>query len=146
MPTTNLGLQTINQSDNVSPAPINANMEKLDKLGLDYVTQQGTSGGWRYRRWRSGTFECWGRFSWQSAAPDVQHDSDTGLRSFQATYPVTFAEAPTCLVTARQDGNPKSYVAYVEHEPSLATWYVGGMDWGKAADMECNVYAIGRVS
>ena len=37
MPTTNLGLATINQSDNISPTPINQNMEKIDALGVDYI-------------------------------------------------------------------------------------------------------------
>ena len=44
MTTTNLGLQTINQSDNIGPDPINANMELIDKLGVDYVAQTGLIG------------------------------------------------------------------------------------------------------
>ena len=139
MATTNLGLKTINQSDNISPDPINQNMEKLDKLGLDYVTQQGKSGNWRYRRWKSGTYECWGRFSQQWASP-----SANGLGAFKMSYPITFAEYPEFFVTARQDGNPSCWVGYVEHNTGYAQWYVGGMFDG--ADLECNVYAIGRVS
>lgn len=39
MPTTNLGLTIIEESDMVSPDPINANMQVLDeKLGVDYVS------------------------------------------------------------------------------------------------------------
>lgn len=29
----------------------------------DYVTEQGTSGIWTYRKWNSGVAECWGRVS-----------------------------------------------------------------------------------
>lgn len=27
---------------------------------VDYVEEQGTSGIWQYRKWKSGTAECWG--------------------------------------------------------------------------------------
>lgn len=145
MPTTNLGLETILPSDPVSPDPINGNMEKLDALGLDYVVAQGTSGSWRYRRWKSGTYECWGRYSQQSVSPTVQQDDTNGLASFSMTYPVTFVAVPVCLVTARVDGRPQCAVTYVEHGTSAATWYVGWMQWDAGADVECNVYAIGRV-
>ena len=146
MPTTNLGLDIINQGDNVSPTPINDNMQKLDKLGVDYVTQQGSSGSWRYRRWKSGTYECWGRYSQQSASPTVQGFNSTGYLPVSMNYPVTFAEAPQLLASARADGNPKSHVAYTEHATSVATVYVGGLDWGEMADLEVCLYAIGRVS
>lgn len=141
MPTTNLGLQTINQSDNVSPTPINDNMEKLDKLGLDYVVAEGTSGNWTYRRWKSGTYECWGTYKQQSASPTVA-DSDFG--AFSMSYPVTFAQAPQLFVSARQDGNVHIYVSYVEHNTSSASWYCGGMV--SVVDLECYLYAIGTVS
>lgn len=34
----------------------------LEALGVkDYIVEQGTSGGWTYRKWNSGIAECWGR-------------------------------------------------------------------------------------
>ena len=141
MPTTNLGLATINQSDNISPTPINQNMEKIDALGVDYIVSQGTSGSWRYRRWKSGTYECWGKFTQQNASPNV---SGTSVGSFSMQYPITFSEPPQTFVSARQDGRPQAYVGYVEHRTTDATWYVCDMQTG--ADLECNIYAIGRVS
>ena len=141
MPTTNLGLATINQSDNISPTPINQNMEKIDALGVDYIVSQGTSGDWRYRRWKSGTYECWCRHHVQTASPSVP-SSDFG--SFTKKYPITFAEPPECFVTARQDGNVHIYVSYVEIDASSAVWYLGGMF--DIVDVDCNIYAIGRVS
>lgn len=141
MPTTNLGLVTINQSDNISPTPINDNMQKIDALGVDYIVSQGTSGNWHYRRWKSGTYECWGRLNVQSASPNVP-DSDFGQFSMQ--YPITFAAAPQLFVSARQDGNVHAYISYVEHSTTQAQWYVGGMF--KVVDLECSLYAIGRVS
>lgn len=29
----------------------------------DRIVEQGTADGWTYRKWESGTAECWGRFS-----------------------------------------------------------------------------------
>lgn len=56
--TTYLQLQKINSSDFVSPDPINNNMDKLDVLGIDYIVQQGKTGEWWYRKWKSGRAEC----------------------------------------------------------------------------------------
>ena len=33
--------------------------ELLADLGADYIVEQGTSNGWAYRKWSSGTAECW---------------------------------------------------------------------------------------
>ena len=33
--------------------------ELLADLGADYIVEQGTSDGWAYRKWSSGTAECW---------------------------------------------------------------------------------------
>lgn len=147
MPTTNLGLATINQSDNISPTPINDNMQKIDALGIDYITAQGTSGSWRYRRWKSGTYECWARFHYQTVTPDIQDwDEHFGFKQFTQSYPITFADVPCCFVSTRQDGNNCCYATYIENSEERAEWYVGGLIWALSADVECNVYAIGRVS
>lgn len=136
MATTNLGLQTINQSDNISPDPINANMELIDKLGVDYVTQQGKSGQWRYRRWKSGTFECW-------ASPHYQTPGGGATRSFNLQYPVTFAEPPVVNVNVRNDGNNQCYVTYVENTTTYAEWYASGLT--TTNDVDCFLHVIGRV-
>lgn len=56
--TTNLGLDTINSSDYISPDVINKNFTKVDAVGKDYIVEQGTSGEWWYRKWKSGRAEC----------------------------------------------------------------------------------------
>ena len=58
MSTTNLDLETINTSDYVDISVFNNNFKKLDKLGIDYVVEQGVSGEWWYRKWKSGRLEC----------------------------------------------------------------------------------------
>lgn len=56
--TTNMNIELINSSDYVDPSAINNGFEKLDALGIDYVTESGTSGEWWYRKWKSGRAEC----------------------------------------------------------------------------------------
>ena len=34
----------------------------------DYVTENGSDGIWRYRKWNSGRIECWGEKSWTNVA------------------------------------------------------------------------------
>lgn len=33
-----------------------------ERASVDYVTEQGESGGWSFKKWRSGTFEAYGTF------------------------------------------------------------------------------------
>lgn len=145
MPTANLGLEVINQGDNVSPDPINGNFAKLDGLGVDYVTAKGSTDGWSWRRMASGFFVCWRRMAQQSSSPDVKGEGDTGYKKFSVAYPVTFGAYPQVFVSARQDGNPKIHTCYVEHSSTVAEWYLGGMDWGQSADVECSLFVIGYV-
>ena len=69
----------------------------------DFVTEQGTSGIWRYRKWNSGIAECWGTYSASiqvttSAAPYG------GYRSAQLNAPNypsgLFTAAPVVTMTA----------------------------------------------
>ena len=32
------------------------------RLGVDYIVEQGESGIWTYRKWASGIAECWGNY------------------------------------------------------------------------------------
>lgn len=56
--TTHMNIQLINSSDFVDPSVINNGFKKLDALGIDYVTESGTSGEWWYRKWKSGRADC----------------------------------------------------------------------------------------
>lgn len=56
--TPNLGLNLLNGADFVDYTALNTIFETLDELGLDYVVEQGVSGEWWYRKWKSGRAEC----------------------------------------------------------------------------------------
>ena len=56
--TPNMSLALVPTSNFVTPEDFNRNFEKLDALGLDYVTEFGTSGEWWFRKWKSGRAQC----------------------------------------------------------------------------------------
>ena len=56
------------------------NGNKLD----DFVSEQGTSGIWTYKKWNNGTIECWGNVS-------VNPTTANGLNSVTVKLPFTFA-------------------------------------------------------
>lgn len=108
MPSNNMGLSTINSSDFVSPDPINQNFEKLDVLGLDYVVEQGTSGEWWYRKWKSGRAEC-GIDAKQYDTMDL-HEGIGNHSEFYfsnslnlGAYPFAFSSRPFCQIVYEGD-------------------------------------------
>ena len=42
-----------------------------EKATADYVTEQGKSGGWSYRKWRGGGFEAYGTFEVTPASYEI---------------------------------------------------------------------------
>lgn len=110
MATTTANLQLIKPAttDNISPVPMNENMDKIDQvygeITVDYIVAQGVQGNWRYRRWNSGLAECWyvaegntGEWRWWSSNSDwLQY----GSNYIYAEYPLTFTELPIEFASA----------------------------------------------
>lgn len=69
--TPNLQLIKPSGSDNVNIDNLNENFDILDsainELKTDYVIAQGVQGDWKFRRWASGIFECWGTLTIKNA-------------------------------------------------------------------------------
>ena len=69
-----------------------------------YVTQEGTSGAWRYRIWSDGKKECW-------LITTIKHEvkQASGSLYYSSTvpypYPVTFTATPTVYVGVRSPNN-----------------------------------------
>lgn len=67
----------------------------------DWVTEQGTSGIWTYRKWHSGIAECWGNLT-SSMAITTSSAGYGGYRSTQFTLNLPsglFAAVPTTTAT-----------------------------------------------
>lgn len=78
----------------------------LSKLGTDYITAQGTTGVWTWRKWASGIAELWGIFSADTLAVDnawhnVYYGTWMGLAANKAgrKYPFDFVAAPAVTAT-----------------------------------------------
>lgn len=136
--TQNLKMNTIEPSDYVNPQTINDNFNILDKLGIDYITEQGTSGVWTYRKWKSGIAECWGRTEFPATTASGQLPSGVN-------FPFMFASKPTVAMSAGVQDRSDGYISYVNA-------YEGGIDcYVQKNETENHTrwvycYAIGKVS
>lgn len=79
----------------------------------DYIVEQGTSGKWTYKIWESGVKECWATFStdvvavsqWGSSGIYYGTWMDDTANQNGRKYPVTFSEAPVCIVAPSAGDN-----------------------------------------
>ncbi|AXH71804.1 tail protein [Eggerthella phage PMBT5] len=65
---------------------------------VDFVVAQGTSGGWRWRKWASGLAECVGSFSVSISTPTAWGAVFYGNVPRQS-YPFTFISTPEEFIT-----------------------------------------------
>lgn len=95
-------------NDQISPTPMNDNMDKIEDaykaLTVDYVIAQGVQGDWLYRRWNNGMAEAWyekegdtGAWKWWSTKADwLQYSSNP----IYAEYPISFITIPKEFASA----------------------------------------------
>lgn len=57
--------------------------ELSQRLGVDWIVEQGTSGIWTYRKWNSGIAECWAYWSGNNASGS--------RRALEIQLPFTFS-------------------------------------------------------
>ena len=152
MATANLGLETIDASDYVSPTPINNNMAKIDKLGVDYVIAQGKSGEWWYRKWKSGRAECGidaKKFGQQQLGKPSPESTTymTNRMSFGA-YPFAFKSKPFVCISFEGDSElairGSFCVQQADQSPTTVAPLFAIVDW-KAGTITptCGIYATG---
>lgn len=118
----------------------------------DFVIQQGTSGIWTYRRWKSGIAECWGRKSVSTAIANAWGNLYTSgsLSALNVSFPFTFAAIPT--ITANLTCNGTGAILMVPGSspaPSVSSTGVYELTRGSAAAGSAtywvNFYVIGKV-
>lgn len=69
----------------------------VKRLGVDYIVEQGTSGGWTYCKWASGKSECWGTLTQNVTSWTAWGSSYEGKPGVQGTYPSgVFNVTPKC--------------------------------------------------
>lgn len=71
------------------------------QLGInDYVTEEGTSGIWTYRKWKSGKKECWGTFNATISHSATWNGGYEYVTDF-VNLPFTFDTTPIVTFTGR---------------------------------------------
>lgn len=149
----NMGLETINSSDYVSPTPINNNFQKLDALGVDYIVESGISGEWWYRKWKSGRAECGidsKSFGDQNLTPDSVGKANM-YRTFDLSfgaYPFSFAARPYVEISFEGDTHSSDRTSFTAKKNSTSTtmspsFFV--VDWsGGTMGLIAGIYVMGR--
>lgn len=114
---------------------------------VDYVIEQGTSGGWSYRKWHSKKYECWKKVTWTSVdvtnAWGYLYEASLGYQ----TFPVTFKSAPYCVQTPSQcsAGFWLENVGNVD-TTSTSRLYAVRATSGTITNLAVDIYACGTVS
>lgn len=69
----------------------------------NYITAEGDSGDWHYRKWNNGWAECWATIN-KSSVPMTQQWGGVyeSTSAYYFTYPFTFAEKPWWVVSANE--------------------------------------------
>lgn len=114
---TNLKLESISGQDLVDPKPIDNNFKILDKLGIDYVTEQGLSGVWRYRKWNSGFMELW-------ALIEFSATTASGPVASGFMFPFLFSKSPVVSLSAGVEGRSDAYLNYARASVNGVDCYI----------------------
>lgn len=118
---------------------------------VDYVTEQGTSGVWTYRKWNSGISECWGAHKYTLTAwsswGTLYEGSSSGGAYYRESYPNNLFVARPFSVAAVQ-GTNKGYLleTYTEGDATKTDGYivVRPNNTGSLVDVYINIHSIGR--
>lgn len=78
----------------------------LNKLAGNAVVEQGTSGGWTYKKYADGTAECWGNHT-RSIAVNIASSAYGGYRSDAQTFdfPFSFTSVPSVSIIGGSGSN-----------------------------------------
>ena len=138
--TSNLNLVKLDASDYVSVNSFNENYDTLDKLGIDYITAEGDSGDWHYRKWKSGWAELWGRH---------QGITSKGAASYNwsGKFPFSLASSPYLTASAGVEGRVDAYVQYAStYDGNTVDIYVRNNSSRTDLKWWINVYISGKTT
>ena len=100
--------------------------ELLADLGADYIVEQGTSDGWAYRKWSSGTAECW---LLESKTVTGSPSSIIGTAYYISTvltdFPAIFSEPPRGYGSGRL-GSGIGWLTCIPNKKASITLFIIG--------------------
>lgn len=132
----------VKASGNVEDGEGNILADKADaSMFKSYVIDEGNSGGWRYRKWNNGTYECW-KYNWGSSGAFAAWGSLYYRDIDGPTFPITFTQIPIVNLT------PSDSQAYILGMYSVSTTKIGKIRFGhnntNAVNSVANIYVIGN--
>lgn len=114
----------------------------LTSLGADYILESGTSNGWRYEKWNSGKYICWGTFS-DTRSSYTTVNGFYGYYSSDFRYPITFPEPPIIHFNCKIGSGFGAPAGDVLRSSSVARCYALGTASGEVACV-WEIYVVGR--
>lgn len=112
------------------------------KTVADFVTEQGTSGNWSYRKWNSGIGECWARLDY-----DGLNASGDKYYHFSHKFPFTFSANPVLAVAGGATGDPGAVIKYCACSTVGIDVYLYSTTVGSTGKVGwLTAYAIGKLA
>ena len=109
----------------------------------DQVIEQGKSGSWYYRKWKSGRRECWGAFGYPNTAMTTQEGSGYYAAQKTINFPSNFfSDRLTAIASAELDGALGGFSVRSADKTSMTGYF-----WAtRSTTKNCwlNIYAIDR--
>lgn len=117
-------------------------------VGADFIVAEGEDGIWHYRKWNSGTAECWAQHPLGSCALSSANGSLYGTEEwFSKEFPSgLFEESPTLNLTAQTslDGGCVAIKTIGETTPSGTCRYAPLGISPQTVEITIAIFAIGR--
>lgn len=108
----------------------------------DFVTDQGTSGGWSYRKWSSGIKECWMQVS-DSSVPLTTQEGSFYYGETSVNFPSgLFTDKPIIQASVRNSNVPLPMSVKTASASGVTLYVVAGQSTTRS--FHYDVYAIGN--
>ena len=119
--------------------------ERFEKLEVDYIVAEGTSGIWTYRKWSSGVAECWAS-PWIDAGDITQTWGGWYFHTAKSidSYPFTFKSAPSILAFKDNGAEGLLIAAGSGTTASPPSVYLVRPNSYSGAEYRAHILAIGR--
>lgn len=111
----------------------------------DYIVEKGYADNWYYRKWSSGTAECWQRVSLGSIAITAGYANGWKYYGSSAWYYPTnlFTESPMVTGSVRR-ATGLFFISFNLNEKDRMRFYLASCQQESAQPTEVNFYAIGK--
>ena len=115
-----------------------------EPVEADYVVEQGTSGIWTYRKWKSGIAECWGTQSGTTTL-NTQWGSTYISGVISINFPTLFVSDPVISVFNTKTGQSTTVIGTsVLSSSSCVVQLMRGTNSGSSVPYNLMVIAKGR--